>query len=359
MKNTLETRLGMFFALTVIAAFIIFELIGGGNIFQRTYTIHGLFSNVQELKPGDPVKMAGVPVGRIASVQFAKDADKVDVTMKLDSGIPVKTDSKATIKFTGLLGQNFVAITLGTAKTTFHDGDVIETTEQADLNVLMSKLENVATGVENVTRSFSGDSIQNVLGPMTDFLKDNNPRFSIIFSNMQAVSSKVAAGEGTVGKLIYDDSLHKSAITTVDKLGSTTDELKLTLQDARSVFDNAKQTLDGAKEALADTRRAVLEAQGALSLAKQVVTDVRDGKGSLGKLMTDEALYKETTLAMGNLREILQKINKGDGSIGKLVNDESLFKNVKMTLQKVDKATDGLEDTGPLSVLGTAVNTLF
>ncbi len=35
------------------------------------------------------------------------------------------------------------------------------------------------------------------------------------------------------------------------------------------------------------------------------------------------------------------------------------LKNVKMTLQKVDKATEGLEDQGPLSVLGTAVNSLF
>ena len=55
----------------------------------------------------------------------------------------------------------------------------------------------------------------------------------------------------------------------------------------------------------------------------------------------------------------LVKINTGQGSVGKLVNDESLFKNAKMTLQKVEKATEGLEDQGPLSILGTAVNKLF
>ncbi|MBI3192326.1 MAG: MCE family protein, partial [Pedosphaera parvula] len=295
MKNTLETRLGMFFALTIVAGFIVFELIGGGSIFKRTYTLHGLFSNVQELKVDDPVKMAGVPVGRVAGIAFAKDTDKVEVTMKVNQEAVIKTDSKATIKFTGLLGQNFVAVSLGSAKTAFHDGDFIETAEQADLNVLMSKLEKVATGVENVTKSFSGDSIQNVLGPMTDFLKDNNPKLSIIFSNLQAVSTKIAGGEGTVGKLIYDDALHTTAVATVQNLGTTADELKRTLQEARGVFDTAKQTLGGAKDALADTRRAVLEAQGALSLAKQVVSDVHQGKGSLGKLVTDEALYKETT----------------------------------------------------------------
>ena len=482
MKNTLETRLGMFFALTIIAGFMLFELIGGGNIFQRTYTLHGLFTNVQELKPGDPVKMAGVPIGRVARITFAEDSGKVDVTLKLERDKPVKTDSKASIKFTGMMGQNFVSLSLGTAKTSFDEGGVIDTVEQPDLNALMSKLENVATGVENVTKSFSGDSIANVLNPMTDFLKDNNPRFSVIFSNLQAWSTEISKGgslafssgdlkdaralatklknpgdrvstyirdrlresarqdlarwqapaevppelqqfviedlnaiiagtsmwdesrfanvtirqetrgllerhpaggelarlnrllledayplelsrvrksTSSIGKLIYEDSLHNSAVTTIQNLGSTADELKLTLKDARGVFDNAKQTLEGAKETLADTRRAVLEAQGALNLAKKVVSDINEGKGSLGKLVTDDGLYRETTLAMSNLREIFQKINKGDGSIGKLVNDESLFKNIKMTLQKVDKATEGLEDTGPLSVLGTAVNSLF
>jgi phospholipid/cholesterol/gamma-HCH transport system substrate-binding protein len=45
--------------------------------------------------------------------------------------------------------------------------------------------------------------------------------------------------------------------------------------------------------------------------------------------------------------------------VGRLINDESLFKNAKLTLQKLDKTTEGLEDQGPLSILGMAVGTLF
>ena len=62
---------------------------------------------------------------------------------------------------------------------------------------------------------------------------------------------------------------------------------------------------------------------------------------------------------MTNLRQIMEKINKGQGSVGKLVNDDSLIKNAKMTLQKLDMVTEGLEDQGPLSVLGMAVGKLF
>ena len=49
----------------------------------------------------------------------------------------------------------------------------------------------------------------------------------------------------------------------------------------------------------------------------------------------------------------------GDGSVGNLVNDPSLIDNAKATLQKVEKATEGLEDQGPLSVIGLAVGFLL
>ena len=79
----------------------------------------------------------------------------------------------------------------------------------------------------------------------------------------------------------------------------------------------------------------------------------------MGKLVKDDTLYKETTAFMTNMKEISQKINEGQGSVGKLVNDQEFYKNAKLTLQKLDKATEGLEDQGPLSVLGIAVNSLL
>ena len=62
---------------------------------------------------------------------------------------------------------------------------------------------------------------------------------------------------------------------------------------------------------------------------------------------------------MTNAREILEKVNHGQGAVGKLINDQEFYRNAKLTLQKLDKATEGLEDQGPLSVLGIVVNNLF
>ncbi len=330
MKNTLETRLGLFFALALVTAFILLEMVGGADFLKKTIPVRVRFNNIQELKAGDPVKMAGVQVGRVEGIQIVDQ--KVEVLMKLHREAEVRTSSRATIKFVGLMGQNFVSIDFGTSQSPkAASNTLLESGDQVDLSTLMSKLEGVASGVEGLTKNFSGENFSNLLGPFTDFLKQNNPKLTAILGNLQNITTQISEGQGTVGKLISDDSLYASALDAVKSLNSTSAEIK----------------------------KAIGDAQGTLDQAKSVITQINQGQGTLGKMIKDEALYKETTTAMINLREILQKINQGQGSVGKLVNDESFFNNATMTLQKVDKATEGLEDQGPLSVLGLVVGKLF
>ena len=322
-KNSLETRIGIFVALVVLAAVFILDIVGGPEKFTRGQLIYAQFKNAQDLKVGDRVKMAGVEVGRVEDIRLTNSL--VIVGMKIHRDVEVKLDSTATIKFTGLMGQNFVSIDFGSpGGTVAVNGAIIGSTEQPDLSQIMARLDNVASGVENLTKSFTGDKIDNLLGPFTDFLKANREPLTATFANMQSISAQIAGGQGTVGKLIYDDTFYNSALVTVSNLQSATDEIKVTIADARKVLD-----------------------------------DVNSGQGTLGKLVKDEALYNETTESMTNLKEILLKINHGDGTVGKLINDQEFYKNAKMTLQKLDKATDGLEDQGPLSVLGIVVNSLL
>src|ERR1700722_14455065 len=101
MKNSLETRLGIFVALAVIAAIVIIEMVGGMDFFQRGYHVRREIETVQELKVGDSVKMAGVEIGRVEKIALTVADGKVTVTMKLHPDAVVKTDSKAVVKFAG------------------------------------------------------------------------------------------------------------------------------------------------------------------------------------------------------------------------------------------------------------------
>ena len=287
--------------------------------------MNGLFNNVQELKVGDRVKMAGVEIGRVQNLALTNN--KVLVTMKIVAARrnEVKTDSIASVKFTGLLGQNYVAIDFGTPGAPPASEDAyLNTEEQADVSAIMQKIDNVATGVENLTKSFTGFKIDDLLGPLINLIDANQVPLTTTISNVQSITTQIAQGKGTVGKLLYDETLYNSALSSVTKLEDAAAQIKFTINDARRIIDQ-----------------------------------VNSGQGTMGKLLKDEALYRETTESMTNLKEILQKMNQGQGTVGKLLNDQEMYRNAKLSLQKLDKATEGLEDQGPLSVMGIIINNLF
>jgi phospholipid/cholesterol/gamma-HCH transport system substrate-binding protein len=318
MKNSLETKLGVFVVLVVLAAWAIMESLGGLEIMRGGYRVDALFNTAQELKVGDNVKMAGVVIGRVEGIALDEKNNKVNVTMKLHSDAEVKTDSKATIRFTGLMGQNFVNISFGAPdQPRVLNGAVLETLEQPDLNAVMAKLNDAAAGIENFGKSFSGEKIDNLVGPLIDFVKQNGPHIGGAVTNLENITGQIASGQGTVGKMIYEQSFYNSAMDTVSNLQST------------------------------------------VTGVRSVLAGITNGQGTIGKLVTDDTLYSATTASMTNLNQILLRINEGKGTIGKLINDQEFYKNAKLTLQKVDKAADGLEDQGPLSVLGIMANNLF
>lgn len=323
MKNSLETRLGLFFALVFVAAFVLFEMVGGGRFFTTGIPIKARFNTAGDLKVGDPVKLAGVDIGLVQTIRIADG--KVEVSMTVEPAAGVRTDSRASIKFTGLMGQNFVALDFGKPESpVVSTGAVLEGREQPDLAAIMAKLESAADGMQNMTKSFSGEEFTKLLGPMTDMIKDNQPRIASILSNIDSMTTGMNKGEGTMGRLMKEDTLYVQTLQAVTNLIASTEDLKVTLSNAR-----------------------------------QMVSDMNSGKGTIGRLLVDDSLFRETTNMLTNLRQVAEKINRGDGTVGKLINDDAFLRNLKLTLQKVEKATETLEDAGPLQVIGTAAGSIF
>jgi phospholipid/cholesterol/gamma-HCH transport system substrate-binding protein len=322
MKNSLETKLGIFVFMAILAGWAIVETLGGTDWFHHGYHVTARFNTVQDLKPGDRVKMAGVEIGRVEDIQLSDS--KVTVKMKLRDDGMVKTDSKASIKFTGLMGQNFVGIDFGSENgTPAKDGTELSSFEQPDLSAVMSKLDSAVDGIQSMTKTFASDDIHNLFGPLGDFFKSHKDELAMTIANITNITGQIASGQGTVGRLIYEDSLYASALMTVSNL-----------------------------------QTAGASAQDLIASVKLVVTNAQAGQGTLGKLLTDDKLYYATTSSMTNLNEILMKINKGNGTIAKLVNEPEFYQNAKLSLQKLDKAADGLEDQGPLSVIGILASPL-
>lgn len=87
----------------------------------------------------------------------------------------------------------------------------------------------------------------------------------------------------------------------------------------------------------------ILEELGsAIATVKGMTEDLAGGKGTLGKLMVDDAVYNDFKEMMDNLNGVSSKLAKGEGTIGKLLQDDSVFKNLDSTVANLSEVSERL-----------------
>jgi len=116
----------------LVVAVVILELIGAVDFFRAATKSSAVFKERPGLKKGESCQNGRVEIGRSRALTSSSSAPKVD---EEDQGqVGIKTDSKAAIKFTGLMGQNFVSIEGGSAAAPpALAGATLDTVEQPTL----------------------------------------------------------------------------------------------------------------------------------------------------------------------------------------------------------------------------------
>ncbi len=142
MKNsTLEILVGLFMILGFCAFGYLALQLGEVSFLTSgsTYTIKAEFDNVAGVKKGASVQVAGVPVGSVAGISLGED-DVAVLTLQLDNDLQVPTDSMASVKSQGIIGDKYIQLSLGGEEEMFKPGDVLRETESSlDIESLISK----------------------------------------------------------------------------------------------------------------------------------------------------------------------------------------------------------------------------
>lgn len=322
-------RVGLFFLLGLALAWITFESLNGGRLFKKPgYTLVAGFANLKGLKTGDEIRMAGVKVGAVELTRLA--GHRVEALLAIEPGVKIPADAVASVEQSSLLGSNYLGVTFGTpGLELLKDGDEISTKATVDMSEVISQLGTLGSKLEQVVGEIgkslgTGGEGGGVFQRIDKLVADNGPKLTETISNLQDLSAKIKAGEGTLGKLVNDPKLHD------DLLASVT-EIKAAATDARTFMSDTKG----------------------------IVADVKAGKGTLGLLLYDDATASSLKVSMKNLREVSDKLNSGQGTLGKLISDDSLYLDVQSTMKKADRALEGLEDSGPITAVGVVAGKLF
>jgi phospholipid/cholesterol/gamma-HCH transport system substrate-binding protein len=132
-RKSLDVWVGLFVLLGALA--LMFLALKAGNMssfnFGPSYVIKARFDNIGGLKPGAPVKSAGVVVGRIESIGFDDKNFQASVNIRMQGGIAFPKDSSAKILTSGLLGEQYVGLEPGGDIKNLAEGDRIKSTQSA------------------------------------------------------------------------------------------------------------------------------------------------------------------------------------------------------------------------------------
>jgi len=362
MALSTEKKVGLFFLLTMIALAVIIELVEDWRPFETQHDYRAYFQAAVGINAGDPVRMAGVEVGKIRRIGIEESRVRVDFYVV--DGTRLKADSVATIRQTNLLGGQFLGLDFGSEQADLlPPGSAVQTREGANVDQLIANLDR---------------NQERVLGALGDMLEESRGPFVEAMTQLDSIVRKIDQGEGTLGRLVNDPSLYNEVQKAANNLKTILARIERgegslgrMLTDA-SLYDNASRSLanlgeitERVKEGKGTVGRLFADdalyssASDALANIRDISAKANDGVGTLGKLVNDEALYDETRGAMARVNSIAAKIDEGQGTLGKLVNEDDLYRDAKTTLHKVEKTVDGLSDQGPLSALGIVVGTLF
>lgn len=344
-----EAKVGMFFIISIALFGIMIEVGNRWSFLDKKVHYTTYLSSSTGLKQGDSVKLSGVDVGTITGISVADNKVKVDFEVKPETHI--KSDSVAGIRMTNMLGGQFLGISFGNPTATdLAAGSSVKSIDSAGIDALMDNVGALTRDARQMIAELNRNQNE-VMTRITAMLDENRDSVKQSLNGLASITSKIDHGNGSLAMLLNDKTLYTNTAALTDSLR----EVSGKLERGEGTIGKLLQEEDVYQEALG----AVKGMNQSMKNFTEIAQRINKGEGTAGKLVNDPALYVEMKETVANLKEITRKINEGQGTVGKLVNDDKLYRDALSTLKKTEKAMEGLQDTGPISVIGSVIGTLF
>ncbi len=365
-----QLRVGLFvlFGLAVLG-FLILNSSGDFNPFEKKVKLKARFAAADGLREGAEVQLAGVNIGKVEKVSLlppdSPEDSKVEAVMIVQEnfdGRPIsdriRTDSTAQLIATSILANDkMINITPGSQKgAAVAENDVLASTASMSINKLTETgnelleqinklsvpaneiLEKANRGEGTLGRIVNDESLYKSLDATVGETK-------VTMTKLQNTLDKVNSGKGSAGKLLNDPELYNSLNRTVGKLESISSDLRAGRGTAGKLLSN-EELYNDTRAAIGDLRVSAAKINTIADDFKNITNDLNEGRGTAGKFLKDEALYNDTRATISRLNTTAEKFNlildnaqSGRGTIGKLLTDETLYNNVNQTTANINQIT--------------------
>jgi phospholipid/cholesterol/gamma-HCH transport system substrate-binding protein len=305
-----ELKVG-FFALFVLAvlAFMTFR-VGGLEWLRKEGTPYYVsFRNIAGLNEKTKVKIAGVDAGIIEKIELKQGEARLMIRM--DKGIQLYSDATASIKASGLLGDKYLDIKMGSKPPLLAQGDTIRNVlEVVDIDDMLRKLskvsENISTLAESLNESFGTEEAKRSLkaavlniGEMTESLNRtitvNDQKMQLVLQNVNNLAASL------------NDFVEKNKYPLSETVGNLREFSAQMKKEGPDLIANLNKAANDLKTMVEENRPAV---KSTVESFQSIAQKIDKGEGSLGKLVKDDRLYESVNKAAEGVERTISAVER-------------------------------------------------
>ena len=344
-SRNIEVLVGLFLlgSMAVLLGMVIF-FAGKRQAFEERLEIQARFRKVAGLETGATVRLSGINVGKVVSVEFDRSGlvlVRMEILRKYQEW--VRTDSKARITSAGLLGDKVMDISVGSS-----DAEVLEE------NAILPSEDPIGVGeLIELARPAIADleiTISN-LSLLTTGLADARDRFGNILENVGSITEKIDRSEGLLGKLITDREAAEDFLALVGKARGMAEDVGVVAENL-AVFSKDLPALSSKAQGLmADLKEASAMLGDMATKGSTTVENFRAGSVAFraglerlpGIVERMEGSADNVEVILGNFREGSQSFKEGMGKLpGIMDKGGSALEDVRFILGNVKEASEDL-----------------
>lgn len=338
MNRSADTNIkaGLFVVFTLIAFVLGIILLGGErHIFSETENYFVAFKNVSGLSEGAPVRLGGITVGRVSSIEFT--ADPYDATILVSFEVEkefldrIRANTVVSIETQGLLGDKFLSVSSKmeiSSQPILEPGSKLMSQEPADFYQVITKAQQVVDNTVKIS-----ESINSVLDEVrTKTIND----FSNGVSSFRKITDAIEKGDGLVNRLFYSKKDGDKIVDSISKASVTIDELMSEVKNGRGllhtlIYDPAGETF------VSSISQAAIGLSTTSEHISALAEEIRNGNGVLHELVYTEGIdigakinqsVVQFEQAAAALKSASEALANGNGTIGALLVDPSLYDNL-------------------------------
>ncbi len=147
--------------------------------------------------------------------------------------------------------------------------------------------------------------------------------------------------QGNIGKGVLPPGGRITKVIRPEDLDELFVDMGPVFQDFKSIANSLAKTI-GSKQGQKDIKETLNNIRSATDSLKVITKNLKEGRGTLGKLLTDDTMYYQLKNAITSVNKIANNLNKGKGTLGKLLTDDTVYMQLKDTMATLRKTVASL-----------------